>query len=70
MTHEAVTIGLFVIFGVVLLPVYAMLIGWFAGKPREFRTPLLALGYVIGLIVLLTIVTWIGGQIAGLFMPY
>lgn len=47
MTHEVIHIGLYVIFGIVLLPVYVMLIGWVVGKPQHFRAIALALGYMI-----------------------
>lgn len=45
--------GYWLIFGIVLLPVYLMLLGWFFGKPRNFRLSFMALGYLVGLIVLL-----------------
>ena len=47
MTHEVAHIGLYVIFGIVLLPVYLMLIGWFVGKPQYFRAIALTLGFMI-----------------------
>lgn len=47
MTHEVIDLGLYVIFGIVLLPVYVMVIGWFVGRPREFRPIALAVGYMI-----------------------
>jgi hypothetical protein len=43
--------GYILIFGVVLSPVYLMLVGWFAGSPRDFRTPLLGLGILTSVMV-------------------
>ncbi|MDO8670034.1 MAG: hypothetical protein Q7O66_01210 [Dehalococcoidia bacterium] len=49
-------VGTWLIFGIVLLPVYMLLLGWFLGKPRNLRLSLLGVGYVVGLTTLL----WIG----------
>ena len=49
-------VGTWLIFGIVLLPVYMMLLGWFLGKPRNLRLSLVGVGYVVGLTTLL----WIG----------
>ncbi len=46
-------VGTWLIFGIVLLPVYMVLLAWFLGKPRKLRLSLLGVGYVIGLITLL-----------------
>lgn len=58
--------GTILIFGVVLLPVYIMLIGWFAGEPRELKTPLLG----VGILASVTVGLWGGlaafGAILGL----
>jgi hypothetical protein len=43
--------GTILIFGVVLMPVYLMLIGWFVGSPREWRTPLLGVGILASVTV-------------------
>lgn len=43
-----VPIGLWLIFGVVLSPVYLMLAGWLFGRPRELRLPLIGLGFIAG----------------------
>ncbi len=40
-------IGAWLIFGIILLPVYAMLLGWVLGKPRNLRVTLMGLGYLI-----------------------
>lgn len=47
MTHEVIHIGLYVIFGIVLLPVYVMILGWLLGKPHQFRAIALTLGYMV-----------------------
>ena len=48
--------GVILIFGVVLAPVYLMLVGWFAGEPRELRTPLLG----VGILATVTVGLWAG----------
>jgi hypothetical protein len=55
-----VKVGTILIFGVVMAPVYIMLLGWFLGGPREIRTPLLGVGYLVGI----TVGMWVG--LAGL----
>ena len=49
-------VGTWLIFGIVLVPVYMVLLGWFLGKPRNLRLSLLGVGYVVGLTTLL----WLG----------
>lgn len=68
MTHSIVHIGILVIFGIVLLPVYAMIAGWVLGKPRDFRTVGIGLASVIGLIVAMVIAVWFGGQFISIIM--
>lgn len=46
-------VGTWLIFGIVLVPVYGMLLGWFLGKPRNLRLALLGVAYLVGMIVLL-----------------
>jgi hypothetical protein len=46
------TIGLWLILGIVFAPFYLMLAGWFLGRPRELRLPLIGVGYLIGLTAL------------------
>lgn len=53
--------GTILIFGVVLLPVYIMLIGWFAGEPRELKTPLLG----VGILASVTVGLWGGLALFG-----
>lgn len=44
--------GLWLLLGVVFAPFYLMLAGWFFGRPREVRLPLVGLGFLVGLTVL------------------
>lgn len=63
-------IGYFVVFGVVLVPVYVMLGGWFAGEPREFRLPLLGVGFIVGLVAVVLLGLWLLGLVTGFFVGY
>ncbi len=56
MTWETIPVGVWLIFGIVGLPVYAIFLGWFLGKPRNPKTS------VLGVTVFLTLVSavWIG----------
>ncbi|MBI2287907.1 MAG: hypothetical protein HYY41_01185 [Chloroflexi bacterium] len=46
-------VGIWLVFGIILLPVYGMLLGWFLGKPRNFSLALRGVTYLIAMIVLL-----------------
>ncbi|ELZ00955.1 hypothetical protein [Natrialba asiatica] len=48
--------GTWVIFAIILVPVYIMLIAWFVGKPRDTKTGLLGVTYLVGL----TTSMWVG----------
>lgn len=41
--------GTYLIFGIVLLPIYIMVVSWFVGDPSDVRKSLLGLGYLVGL---------------------
>jgi hypothetical protein len=43
-----VGIGRVLLLGVVLSPVYLMLIRWFVGRPRQLRLPLVGIGLLAG----------------------
>ncbi len=45
--------GTWLIFGVIFVPVYVVLAAWFLGEPRNTRTAVLGVGYLVGLTVLL-----------------
>lgn len=68
MVHETIHLGVFVMFGVIMLPVYAMLVGWFVGKPRDLVRSTLGLGYLVGFIAVIIVATWIAGQVIRLIM--
>lgn len=55
MTHAAEHIGLIVIFGIVMLPVYVMFAGWIFGEPRDFGPVVMTFGYMLGFTVLMII---------------
>lgn len=46
-------VGQWLVFGIILLPVYGMLLGLFLGKPRNFPMALRGVAYLVGMIVLL-----------------
>lgn len=50
------TFGLWLLLGIVFAPFYLMLGGWFLSRPRQWRLPLIGLGFLIGL----TAVAWGG----------
>lgn len=41
--------GTYIIFGVVLLPIYVMIIAWFTGAPRDTKVGLLGVTYLVGI---------------------
>ena len=51
--------GTWLIFGIILVPVYAVLLAWFLGEPRDTKTGLLGVSYLVGL----TVALW-GGMFA------
>ncbi|WP_254763939.1 hypothetical protein [Natrinema marinum] len=48
--------GTYVIFAIILVPVYIMLAAWFLGKPRDTKTGLIGVSYLVGL----TTSMWVG----------
>ncbi|QSW98786.1 hypothetical protein [Haloterrigena alkaliphila] len=48
--------GTWIIFAVILVPIYVMLISWFTGTPRDTKTGLLGVSYLVGL----TTMMWVG----------
>lgn len=46
-------IGRWLFLGIVLVPVYGMLLGWFLGKPRKPRLALRGVVYLLSMTVLL-----------------
>ena len=45
--------GTWLIFGIVLAPVYGLLLGWFLGEPRDSQTSTLGVVYLVGFTVAL-----------------
>ncbi|NUC72138.1 hypothetical protein HTZ84_07420 [Haloterrigena sp. SYSU A558-1] len=41
--------GTWIIFAVILVPIYVMLVAWFVGTPRDTRTGLLGVSYLVGI---------------------
>ena len=70
MTHDIVQIGLYVIFGIIMLPVYVMIAGWVIGKPRDYRSVGLTFGYMLGFILLMIVGLAALGAIISAFTPY
>lgn len=70
MTHEVIHIGLYVIFGIVLLPVYIMIIGWLVGKPHRFKAIALTLGYMITFAMMIIIGMYLLGAGLSLLTPH
>ncbi len=63
MTPE-MPVGPVLIFGIVLAPVYLMLAGWFLGRPRDVRLPLIGVGFLVGF----TVLAWSGMALLALLL--
>lgn len=61
--------GTWVIFGVIGLPVYTAILGWFLGKPRTIKTSMLALSYLVGFIVSMWVGVYIFTILLGIVFP-
>lgn len=61
--------GLVVVFGIILLPVYVMVAGWFLGEPRDLRVPTLAFGYLVGFTVLIMLGLAVLAGITSIVVP-
>ncbi|MCU4751296.1 hypothetical protein OB919_04740 [Halobacteria archaeon AArc-curdl1] len=57
--------GTWLIFGIVLVPVYVMVLAWFFGAPRDVSTALRGLAYLIAFVLLLWIPMYILSVIIG-----
>lgn len=42
-------IGTYLVFGVILVPVYVMIIAWFLGEPRDTKTGVMGVAYLVGI---------------------
>ena len=45
------SLGLYVVFGVVLAPLYLVLAGWLLGQPRDNRTVLIGLAFLLAILL-------------------
>jgi biotin transporter BioY len=61
--------GTWVIFGVIGLPIYTAILGWFLGKPRTTKDALMALSYLIGFIVSMWVGLYILTMLIGIVFP-
>lgn len=41
--------GTWLIFGVILVPIYVMVIAWFVGEPRDTKSGVLGVTYLVGI---------------------
>jgi hypothetical protein len=51
MTWDVINPGIWVIFGIIGLPVYTAFLGWFLGKPREYTTSMLGVTVFLSLVL-------------------
>lgn len=58
---DAPSYGILLLLGIVFAPFYLTLAGWFLGRPRELRLPLIGLGFLVGL----TSLAWGGMALFG-----
>lgn len=63
---DALSPGAWLIFGIILLPVYTAIIAWFAGKPGTPKLAVMGLGYLVGLTLALWIPFYIATVIIGI----
>lgn len=70
MTHELIHIGLYVIFGFIMLPVYVMIGGWLLGKPRRFRSVAMTFAYMFTFLGVVLVGMAVLGMIISFFTPY
>lgn len=62
---EGIAPGAWLIFGVVLVPVYVAVIAWYVGKPGDSKLATMGLGYLIGLTLALWVPFYIATVIIG-----
>ena len=48
--------GTWIVFGVILMPIYVMVLAWFLGKPSDPKTAVMGVVYLVGIAAVL----WIG----------
>lgn len=57
--------GSYLIFAIILVPVYVMITAWFFGKPRDLKTQLLGCGVFFGLITAVWVTMFIAMEVVG-----
>lgn len=60
--------GALLVFGVVLLPLYLVLAGWFIGEPRHPRHAALGVFFLAGIAVGTVVVLWGIGAVLSVIM--
>jgi hypothetical protein len=61
--------GTWVIFGIIGLPIYTAVLGWFFGHPRDYGKALMALTYLVGFIVSMWVGVYIFTILLGIVFP-
>lgn len=59
MTWDVINPGIWVIFGVIGLPVYTLFLGWFVGKPKRYSTLVLGMSVFASLVLSLWGGLWV-----------
>lgn len=60
--------GPLLVFGVVLLPLYLVLAGWFLGEPRDTKHAAVGVFFLAGIAVATIVALWLMGAVLGLIM--
>lgn len=60
--------GLLLVFGVVLLPLYLVLAGWFLGEPRHPGHAATGVFFLVGIAIGTIVALWAMGAVLGLVM--
>lgn len=45
------SLGIYLVFGVILVPLYLVLAGWFLGRPRDNRTVMIGLAFLLAILL-------------------
>lgn len=64
-----ISIGLLVIFGIILLPVYLYILASLIGRPKNLKTALLFIGFPFLIIALFIVAIWVLGAILQAVVP-
>lgn len=63
---DGIAPGTWLIFGIILVPVYVAVVAWYVGKPGTPKLATMGLGYLIGLILALWVPFYIATVIIGI----